>query len=93
MKALMVGGALAGIATTTSVFHQTPVSTAPNYGAQQSAMTQVEYVGTAAQAGQWVPPYVKTARQETHAHVYHDLAHAERGSHSAYLNSTVVARN
>ncbi|WP_321937476.1 hypothetical protein [Paraburkholderia sp. J8-2] len=93
MKALMVAAALAGIATTTSAFAQTPVSTAPNYGAQQPAMTQVKYVGTAAQAGQWVPPYGKPGHQESRADVYHDLVHAEKDGQLTYLNSTVFAHN
>lgn len=95
MKALMIAAALAGIATTTSAFAQTPASTAPNYGAQQPAMamTQVKYTGAAAQAGQWVPPYGQAVHQATRAEVYQDLIHAEKDGQLAYLDSTVFAHS
>ncbi|WP_343666588.1 DUF4148 domain-containing protein [Paraburkholderia tropica] len=93
MKALMIAAALAGIATTTTAFAQTNVGTAPNYGVHQAAPTQVKYVGAAATADQWVPPYGQPVKSLTRAQVYQDLVHAEQDGQLAYLDSVVYAHS
>lgn len=93
MKAMMIAAAaLAGLATATSAFAQTPASS-PNYAAHPAVITQVKLVGNAAQAGHWIPPYGTAVPQATRAQVYHDLVHAEQDGQLAYLNSTIYAHS